>query len=186
MAEKEMIYNVPLRKELLKVPRYKRTQKAVRAMREFVAKHSKMDNVKIGKYLNLKLWEHGRKNPPTKLTVKVIKDKDFATVELPDAPIEEKPEEEKKGLIGKLREKVTGKGKIEVESETPEVKKEEERIEETEKEKEEVMKSAPEKEHAHLKVEEPEKKIDTREMEEKERHKKIVSKVQKPKHEKRK
>jgi len=179
MAEKETIYNVPLRRECLKVPRYKRAQKAVIAMREFVAKHSKTDKVKIGKYLNLKLWEHGRQNPPSKITVKIIKDKDFVTVELPNAPIEEKPEEKKKGLIGKLKEKVTGKEEIKVEKpkEEVEVKKEEEKA------KEEIMKSAPKKEPIE---QAKDIKPTTPQIEEKERHKKIISKIEKPKHEKKK
>ena len=101
MAE-DLIYNVPLRREWLKVPRYRRTKKAVRALREFISKHTKVEDVRIGKYLNLRLWEHGRKNPPHKITVKVTKEKDFVRVELPDAP-EEKVEEprKKKGLFGK-------------------------------------------------------------------------------------
>ena len=101
MAE-DLIYNVPLRREWLKVPRYRRTKKAVRALREFISKHTKVEDVRIGKYLNLRLWEHGRKNPPHKITVKVTKEKDFVRVELPDAP-KEKVEEprKKKGLFGK-------------------------------------------------------------------------------------
>ena len=104
MAE-DLIYNVPLRREWLKVPRYRRTKKAVRALRGFIAKHTKVEDVRIGKYLNLRLWEHGRKNPPHKITVKVTKEKDFVRVELPDAP-EEKVEEprKKKGLFGKKEE----------------------------------------------------------------------------------
>jgi len=104
MAE-DLIYNVPLRREWLKVPRYRRTKKAVRALRGFISKHTKVEDVRIGKYLNLRLWEHGRKNPPHKITVKVTKEKDFVRVELPDAP-EEKVEEpkKKKGLFGKKEE----------------------------------------------------------------------------------
>ena len=45
----ERTYNVPLRRELLKVPRYRKTQKATKALREFLAKHMKSDDVKIGK-----------------------------------------------------------------------------------------------------------------------------------------
>ena len=57
MAEK--IYNIPLRKEFRKGPKYKRANKAIRAIRSFLKKHVKQD-VKIGKYLNHKILEHGR------------------------------------------------------------------------------------------------------------------------------
>ena len=35
----ERTYNVPLRKEWLKVPKYKRAKKAVTALRQFLVKH---------------------------------------------------------------------------------------------------------------------------------------------------
>jgi len=38
MAE-EIIHVIPLRKEWLKVPRWKRTKKAIRAVREYLIKH---------------------------------------------------------------------------------------------------------------------------------------------------
>ena len=120
MAE-DLIYNVPLRREWLKVPRYRRTKKAVRALREFISKHTKVEDVRIGKYLNLRLWEHGRKNPPHKITVKVTKEKDFVRVELPDAP-EEKVEEpkKKKGLFGKKEDVKEETKEEEVETESTE------------------------------------------------------------------
>jgi len=51
----ERTYNVPLRKEWLKAPMYRRSKKAVTALTEFAAKHMKTDieNVKIGKQVNL-------------------------------------------------------------------------------------------------------------------------------------
>ncbi len=72
----ERVYNVPLRKEWLKAPKYKRTKKAVTALREFIMKHMKSDNVKINKFVNLELWKHGIKNPPHHIKIKAIKHKD--------------------------------------------------------------------------------------------------------------
>jgi len=71
MADKdtERKYVVPLRREWLKVPTYKRTRKAVKALREFIAKHMKTDTVKIGKHLNKKMWYSGTRNPPGKVEV---------------------------------------------------------------------------------------------------------------------
>ena len=37
----ERTYNVPLRKEYLKAPNWKRTQKAVKVLKEFITQHMK-------------------------------------------------------------------------------------------------------------------------------------------------
>lgn len=92
----ERIYNIPLRKEFQKAPSYKRASKATRALREFIIKHMKAKEVKIGKYLNLEIWKNGRKNPPSKVSVKAIKDGDVVRVELVNAPVEI-PKVKKKG-----------------------------------------------------------------------------------------
>ena len=94
-------YVIPLRKEIQKVPNYKRTSKAVKAVRAFAMKHMKSENVKIGKYLNLELHSRGRKNPPHKVNVDMVKEEDVVKVELVGAPVEEK-KEEKKGLKDKI------------------------------------------------------------------------------------
>ncbi|PIN76512.1 50S ribosomal protein L31e [Candidatus Woesearchaeota archaeon CG10_big_fil_rev_8_21_14_0_10_36_11] len=75
-AKLERVYTVPLRKEYQKVPRWRRTKKAVKALQEFLAKHMKSDNVKISSELNDELWKHGIKNPPHHVKVTVTKDKD--------------------------------------------------------------------------------------------------------------
>ena len=109
MAEEtilERTYNVPLRKEFLKVPKYKRAKKAVKALKEFLVKHMKSDDVKIGKYLNDEIWKHGIKNPPHHVKLNAVKDKDgLVTAELVGAPVEEKEEDEKKEETKKVEEK---------------------------------------------------------------------------------
>ncbi|MBU1111608.1 MAG: 60S ribosomal protein L31 [Nanoarchaeota archaeon] len=72
----ERTYTVPLRKEYQKVPRWKRTKKAITALKQFLGKHMKSDNVKLGTELNEKMWKHGIKNPPHHVKVSVTKDKD--------------------------------------------------------------------------------------------------------------
>ena len=47
----ERVYIVPLRKEFQKVASWRRTEKAVKALREFIAKHMKSENVIIGKLI---------------------------------------------------------------------------------------------------------------------------------------
>ena len=65
----ERVYVIPLRRETLKVPNFRKANKAVKAIREFISKHMKSQNVAVGKYLNLKIWNHGAKNPPGKIKV---------------------------------------------------------------------------------------------------------------------
>ncbi len=109
----ERIYIVPLRKEWLKVARYRRSKKAVSALRLFIQKHMKSEDVRLGRHLNMKLWSRGTKHPPHKVAVKAVKveDKDssYVKVELVGAPEEKVPEKKKKDLATRLREKVTGK-----------------------------------------------------------------------------
>ena len=91
MAEQELerIYNVPLRKESMKAARYVRAAKAARALREFLVKHMKSENVKIGKYLNQAILERGRKNVPHHVLVKAVKDKNnVVKAEIVGAPVE--------------------------------------------------------------------------------------------------
>jgi len=78
MEKTSRVYSIPLRKEFRKVPRYKRAKKAVFAVKTFLAKHMKSDiaQVKIGKFLNLKLWKNGIKNPPAKVAIHVEKEED--------------------------------------------------------------------------------------------------------------
>ena len=70
----ERIYNVPLRKEYMKAPRWNRTKKAVTALRQFLAKHMKSEDVRLSKALNESIWKHGIQNPPHHVKVKAVKD----------------------------------------------------------------------------------------------------------------
>jgi ribosomal protein L31E len=138
----EREYNVPLRREFLKAPNWKRTHKASRALREFLIKHMKPgldekgnSQVKIGKYLNEELWKKGIKNPPHHIKVIAKKDdKGVVMAELVGAPVEKKEEEKPK------------KKKEEKKEET----KEEEKKEEEKKEKAEVLKKEVPKEQAKI------------------------------------
>lgn len=88
MATIERTLTINVRKAVIKVPMYRRAKKAVTVVREFLQRHMKSDNVKLGKYLNLKLWEHGIKNPAMRITVIAKKDdKGVVTAELPNIPV---------------------------------------------------------------------------------------------------
>ena len=89
----EKIFIVPLRRGTQKAPMYRRSKKAVNVLREYVAKHMKTDQVRIGMSINLKIWERGIKNPPHKLKIVVTKNEEgVATAELFGAEIKKKPE----------------------------------------------------------------------------------------------
>jgi large subunit ribosomal protein L31e len=70
----ERTYNIPLRKEFMKVPRWRRTKKAVNALRQFLEKHMKSEDVKLSKQLNQHVWKNGIRNPPHHVKVNVSKD----------------------------------------------------------------------------------------------------------------
>ncbi len=113
----ERTYNVPLRRDFLKAPKYKRAKKAVSALKAFLVKHMKSDDVRIGKYANLKIWENGIRNPPHHIQVIAKKDeKGVVKADLVGAPVEKLPEpkktvkkeEKKDDEISKLEEKREG------------------------------------------------------------------------------
>jgi large subunit ribosomal protein L31e len=106
----ERTYNIPLRKEFLKVPRYKRSKKAIVGLRKFLTRHMKSDNLKIGPYLNELIWQHGIRNPPHHVQVTVVKDdQGVVRAELVGKPIfEPTVEETKKGKGAKKEEKAKG------------------------------------------------------------------------------
>lgn len=70
----ERTYTIPLRREFLKVAKWKRSNKAVRAAKQFLQRHMKSENVRLGMSINELLWSQGNKNPPPR--VKVIATKD--------------------------------------------------------------------------------------------------------------
>jgi len=76
MVEIERVYNVPLRKGAQKAPRYERASKAIRVLRQFLKRHMKSDDVRIGPYLNSQILKSGRKNIPHHVEVKVVKSDD--------------------------------------------------------------------------------------------------------------
>lgn len=97
----ERTYNVPLRKEYMKAPRWNRTKKAVTALRQFLAKHMKSEEVKLSKELNEFMWKHGIKNPPHHIKVKAVKDeKGVVKAELfgAEKPASKKEKKEKKAV----------------------------------------------------------------------------------------
>ena len=87
----EREYVIPLRKEWLKVPRYRRTNRAVKAIKMFIARHMKVPDrdtrkVKLNSYLNQEIWFRGIAKPPARIKVKAKKYEDKVDVELAVIP----------------------------------------------------------------------------------------------------
>ena len=123
MAAVERTLTINVRRRVMMVPAYRRAKKAVTVIREFLQQHMKSDNVKLGKYLNLKIWEHGIKNPAMRITVVAKKDeKGLVTAELPSIPVKkQKPDLFKKKVNQKTKEDAAAKadkGKESVEKAT--------------------------------------------------------------------
>ncbi|PLW80493.1 hypothetical protein C0585_02245 [Candidatus Woesearchaeota archaeon] len=143
-------YNIPLRKEFQKVAYYKKSKKAITAVIDFLKKHMKSDNIKIGKHLNEKVWKNGIRNPPHHVEIVAIKDDEgVVKAELVGFESEIEPKEEKKAEK-KTESKVTKTEKPEETSETLEEAVAEEKVED----KAETKKEAPKPKKAPAKKKE--------------------------------
>ncbi len=80
--EIERVITVPLKATKM-APRSRRAKRAVKEVRELIARYMKAeeDKVWIDTKLNEKLWERGIQNPPSKISVKATKFDD-GTVEV--------------------------------------------------------------------------------------------------------
>jgi len=162
MAKLERKYIIPLRKEWLKSPKYKRSKKAAATIKRFLEKHMKSNNVKIGKQLNESVWAHGIKNPPHKVSVNVTKEEDGTVLaELEGFKYEIKKKVEKKktegGIVGKLKETLGAK---EEKEEKIEEKRKEKVEEKAEKAKETLKEEIKEMEKEHIKAPKEAKKYE--------------------------
>ncbi len=124
MAEKiERVYTVPLAREFRKVPRWRRAKRAIAALKKFMKRHMKSENIKIEQELNEKIWERGAKNPYPKIKVVARKEDDEVRVQLFGLKFKEKEKKKEKKLEEALKEKEEVKKELKTEVEK---KKEEE------------------------------------------------------------
>jgi large subunit ribosomal protein L31e len=77
MAEKmqEHIYIIPLR-DARRMPRWKRSNGAIKDIRNYLAKHMKSEDVKLDQAINEKVWARGSSKPPSKIRVRAMKMED--------------------------------------------------------------------------------------------------------------
>lgn len=85
--ELERIYTIPLRK-VMHSPRNHRTDRAVRAVKTYLSKHMKSEEIWIDNAVNEKLWERGMYRIPSKIRVRALKfDDGVVEVTLPETDI---------------------------------------------------------------------------------------------------
>lgn len=128
MAEQKKIdnvereYMIPLRFQWKRVPRYKRANKAVKAIKEFLVRHMKvrdrdLNKIKIDKYLNEEIWFRGIRKPPARIKVKVKWDGDVVRAELSDMPEKLRFKKAREEKIQKAAEEKKDKKKTEQKTE---------------------------------------------------------------------
>jgi large subunit ribosomal protein L31e len=114
MTAIERTYTIPLRRETQKTSIKKKAKKAVTAVKEFIARHMKVEEVGIGPELNEQIWQNGIENPPHKVVVMVKAEDNKAYVNLigkslDPVKVEQKVAEEKKNLLEEQLSKISSK-----------------------------------------------------------------------------
>lgn len=131
----ERIYTIPLIKAK-SVPRIKRAKRAIKEIKEFLAKHMKVEEVKIDSSLNELVWERGIKKIPSKVRVKAVKMEDVVWAYTPEAEVKLPEEKKKKVKKEKKKEEEKKEEEKEIKEEREEIKEEEGEEEKEEEEKE--------------------------------------------------
>jgi large subunit ribosomal protein L31e len=72
----EKIYTVPLRKAYWTGSRRRRSNRAVRILREFVERHMKPEELLIQPEVNERIWERGIQKPPRRIRIRATKNAD--------------------------------------------------------------------------------------------------------------
>ncbi len=147
MAEERKVqvereYIVPLRHGWLKVPKYKRANKAVKTLKEFIVQHMKiydrdLRKVKLDVYLNNEIRFRGMQKPLGKVKVKAIKyDDGTVAVKLVELPkhIEFELARKAKREAEMIKKEAESGKEAKKEESKEEVKTEEEKKDEKEKE----------------------------------------------------
>ncbi len=74
----ERIYTIPFSKVIYgrRIPRSRRTPRAMRHLRQFVSRHLRCDDITIDPEVNEYMWSRGIQHPPRKLRIRVVKTED--------------------------------------------------------------------------------------------------------------
>ena len=96
----ERIYTINLRKATLKAPRWEKSKRSVAFVREFLKRHMKGDEIRIGKSITEEIWKSGNQNPPAKIRIHAVdreeEDKKVILAELLGVAFAEEKEKKKK------------------------------------------------------------------------------------------
>lgn len=91
----EKIFTIPLRDAYLK-SRKRRCKYASKIIREFLIRHMKSEDVKIGMGINNSVWARGIQKPPRRVRVHAVKDGETVYAELVGTDIKLPSKEQKK------------------------------------------------------------------------------------------
>ena len=124
----ERIFTINLRKITLKSPRWEKSKRSVIAVKNFLKRHMKGDEVKIGKSITEEIWKRGNQNPPKNIRIHAILTEDeeskIVQAELIGVPFpEEKEKKKEKKKEEKPKEEVKKEGKPEQKPEEEEKEK---------------------------------------------------------------
>jgi large subunit ribosomal protein L31e len=100
----EKVFNIPLRDAFV-TQRNRRASNSSKIIREFLIRHMKTENVKIGQSINGSLWKNGIQNPPRKVRIHVIKEDGISYAELLGVEIKTPSKEDVKKKADKKKEK---------------------------------------------------------------------------------
>jgi large subunit ribosomal protein L31e len=74
----ERIYTIPFSKVVYgrKIPRAKRTPRAMRHLRSFIQRHLRSENIVITSEVNEFMWTRGIQHPPRRIRIRAVKTED--------------------------------------------------------------------------------------------------------------
>ena len=162
----EREYIVPLRRKWINTPKYRRAEKAVKSLKQFLAKHLRVEDrnikkIKLDHFLNEEIWYRGIKKPLHKVKVKVKKEGEIFRVFLSEIPQVVKYRMDKEKKIKESVEKIKEKKKEEtksIEETEPEKTEKKEEIEEKKESVKEEMQQMEKQIHKQIKHEQTSKK----------------------------
>jgi len=157
----EREYIVPLRREWLKVAEFKRANKAVKALKQFLVQHMKvydrdLRKIRVDILLNNEIRFRGMRKPPSSIKVKAIKYEDgFVDAKLVDIPkhIEFQLAREAKRQVESLKA-----GKVD-EKKAAEEKKEDKKEEKVDEKTKDIKEKEESSREAEMKLEKESAKI---------------------------
>jgi ribosomal protein L31E len=68
----EKIFTLNIRNATIKVPRWEKSKRGVSYVRQFLKRHMKGDEIKIGQSITEEIWKGGNSNPPKSIRIHAI------------------------------------------------------------------------------------------------------------------